>query len=357
VQAHQRGTGVQNVQRQVDVERQQAVLCRPRADGEVSGIREVLHGREHKESDDDGHDRGGRRRAAHVEHGGRRVLHRPQVRDAVAAVGQPGRAVRGHQQRGERAGVGHVRVLRANTRRRLPGLRLLQPVRAGPGRDQADVPGLAEQHRGGRRVFQVAVANVPGRDTGEAARLQHGHAGQLSARLLPGERVAGRVQQDRLQAAAEFPGRAEAAGVDGTVLRAKLQDGRAGVLPDGGGQQPVRANADGARGRHVPRVPGEADAEQLRHVRRDRRRGDRRAAGEGRDEDRVQPAGQHGAGQGGQDAHQLLQRRQRVAGPGEVRPAGAGHHRAELGTRVGPERVFEPGQRHALLVETDAGQH
>lgn len=358
VQAHQRRRrrrGVQDVRRQADTGQQRPVLFRAGADGQVSGTGTVLHGGEHQEGGDDGHDRG-RRGRAHVQPGGRRVLHRAQVRDALAEVGQPGRAVRGHQQRGERAGGGHVRVLRADAGRRVPGHRLLQPVHTGPGEGPAIVPGVAEQHRGGRRVLQVAVPHVPGRGAAQAARLQHREAGHMSARLLSRQRVPGGLQQERLQAAAGLAGRAQAAGVDGTVLRAELQDDR-GRVRAGRGGQPVRADARAEHRHHVPGVQGQADRQQLRHAGGGRGRRVRGAAGEGRDEDRVQPAGQHGVGQGGAHAHQLLQQRQRVADQGKVRAAGPSHHRPEPGTRVRLERVFEPRQRHAVLVEVNARHH
>lgn len=326
-------------------------------DGQVSGAGAVLHGGEHQKGGVDGHDRRRRRgRGAHVQHGGRRVLHRAQVRDALAAVRQPGRAVRRHQQRCERPGNGPVRGVRAGAERRLPGVRLFQPVHARPGQGAADVPGGAEQHRGGGRVLQVAVASVPGRGAGQAARLSRGEAGQLPARLRPGERVAGGGQPDRVQAAAEFAGRAQDAGVDGTVLRAELHARRTGIRADRG-RQPVRGGAGTEHRRHAGRVPRTADAQQLQHAGGGRGRGDGRAAGAGRDEDRVQPAGRHGAGQGGPDAHQLLRRGQRLAGSREVRQAGAGHHRAQPGTGVRSKRVLQPGQRHAVLVEADARLH
>lgn len=306
MQTHQRRPGVEDVQRQVGTQQQQPVLFRAGIDGQIPGVREVLHGGKHQKGGDDGHHRG-RRRRAHIEPGGRRVLHCAQVRDAFAAVGQPGRAVRGHQQRGERAGDGHVHVLRADAERRVPGLWLLQPVHAGPGEGAAVVPGVVEQHRGGRRVLQVAVPGVPGRDTAEAARLQHREAGQLSARLLARERVAGGLQQKRLQAAAGLAGRAQVAVVDGTVLRAELQDDRVRVRAGRGGK-PVRADARAEHRHHVQGVQDEADRQQLRHAGGGRGCGVCGAAGEGCDEDGVQPAGQHGAGQGGPHAHQLLQR-------------------------------------------------
>lgn len=331
------------------------MLFGPGANGQIFGIREVLHGREYKKSRDDGHDRRGRRRA-HVEHGGRRVFHHSQVRDALAEVGQSGRTVRRHQQRRQRVGDGHVHVFRSYPECRVPGVRLFQPVYPGPGENPANVFSVTQQHRSGGRVLQVAVANVPGRDTGQAVRLQHGQTGQLPAELLAGERVAGGVQPERFQAAAVFAGGAQATGVDGAVLRAKLQDERDGVHGGGGGQ-PVRADADTERGRFAARVQGQADGQQLRRAGGGHGRGVVGATGKGRHENGVQPAGQHGPGQSGQDAHQLLQRRQRVADQREVRAFGADHHRVEFGTRVRPERVFESRQRYALFVETDARQH
>lgn len=351
----QRGTEIAD--RQNRAGQQPAVLLHTGDDGQVPGVGAVLHGGEHQEGGADGHYRRRRRgRGAHVEHGGRRVLHRAQVRDALAAVRQPGRAVRRHQQRGQRPGGGPVRGVRAGAGRRLPGVRLLQPVHARPGQGAADVPGGAEQHRGGGRVLQVAVASVPGRGAGQAARLSRGEAGQLPARLRPGERVTGGGQPDRVQAAAELAGRAQDAGVDGTVLRAELHARRTGIRADRG-RQPVRGGAGAEHRRHAGRVPRPADAQQLQHAGGGRGRGDGRAAGAGRDEDRVQPAGRHGAGQGGPDAHQLLRRGQRLAGSREVRQAGAGHHRAQPGTGVRSERVFQPGQWHAVLVEADARLH
>lgn len=236
------------------------------------------------------------------------------MRDAIASVRQPGRAVRGHQQCGQRPGDGHVRSVGAGAGRRLPGLRLLQPVHARPGQGAPRVPGRAQQHRGGGRVLQVAVAGVPGRGAGQAARLPRGQAGQLSARLRTGERVLGGRQPVRVPAAAEFAGRAQGAGVDGTVLRAAVHARRTGIRSDGG-RQPVRGGAGAEHRRRAGRIPGPADAQQLRHAGGGRGRGNSRAAGTGRDEDRVQPIGRHGAGQGGPDAHQLLRRGQRVACP------------------------------------------
>jgi len=277
--------GTENANRQNDVGQQPAVLLHTGDDGQVPGAGEVLHGGEHQKSRVDGHDRGRwRGRCAHVEYGGRRVLHRAQVRDALAAVWQPGRAVRRHQQRGQRPGNGPVRSVRAGAERRLSGFRLLQPVHARPGQGAADVPGGAEQHRGGGRVLQVAVASVPGRGAGQAAGMSRGEAGQLPAGLWPGKRVAGGRQPDRVQAAAEFAGRAQNAGVDGTVLRAELHARRTGIRTDGG-RQPVRGGAGAEHRRHAGRVPRPADAQQLRHAGGGRGRGDGRAAGAGRDED------------------------------------------------------------------------
>lgn len=360
-----------------DAQRQRPVPRRARADGPVPGVRAVLHGGEHQEGHDDGHDRragrrgrrrrrpgrrGRRGRGAHVQHGGRRVLHRAQVRDAVPAVRQRGRGVRGDQQRGERAGDGRVRVLRPGAGRRVPRVRVLQPVHAGRGPRAPRVPGRAQQHRGGHRVLQGAVADVPRRGARQAAaaapvhRVRRTEAGQLPARLLARQRVAGRVQPQRVPAAARLAGRAQGAGQRRAVLRAGLPADRAGVRAHRGGQ-PVRAGARTQHRHDAARVPRQNDAQQLRHAGGGDGRGDGRPAGAGRHEDRVQPAGRHGAGQGGPHAHQLLRRRERVAGTREVRAPGAGHHRPEPGTRVRPDRVLQPRQRHTVLVETHAGHH
>jgi len=84
--------------------------------------------------------------------------------------------VRGHQQRSQRPGNGNVCGFYPGVERRLSGVRLLQPVHARPGQGAADVPSRIEQHRGGSRVLQVAVTSVPGRGSGQAARLSRGEA-------------------------------------------------------------------------------------------------------------------------------------------------------------------------------------
>lgn len=82
VQAHgERGNDKRGTENGADGQngagQQQTVLQRAGNDGQVPGAGEVLHGGEHQEGGADGHDRGGRwRRGAHVQHGGRRVLHR-----------------------------------------------------------------------------------------------------------------------------------------------------------------------------------------------------------------------------------------------------------------------------------------